>query len=142
VRPGQGRQLPGDRPVGAARHKVVQSPLRDTQGPGGLGLGLALLQHPPRGDHEFRGEFLHHVAPFPFRLAASLQTSESSDVSQTDNGLTASPSARCTPRCTGDAESANEPTADPLADFVASLTAEQRQRLAALLTGQREGDAS
>jgi hypothetical protein len=46
-----------------------------------------------------------------------------------------SPSARCA----GEANSANEPTADPLAEFVASLTAEQRQRLASLLAGKREG---
>jgi hypothetical protein len=48
-------------------------------------------------------------------------------------------SARCTTRCTGDAESADEPTTDPLAVFVASPTAEQRQRLANLLTGEYEG---
>lgn len=54
--------------------------------------------------------------------------------------VTSSPAARCTARCTGEADSANEPTADPLADFVSSLTAEQRQRLAALLTGKREAD--
>ena len=68
-----------------------------------------------------------------------LQTSESPAVSKNPNEVTSSPSARCTARCTGGADSANEPTADPLADFVASLTDEQRQRLAALLTGKREG---
>ena len=68
-----------------------------------------------------------------------LQTSESPAVSENPSRVTSSPSARCTARCTGEAESANEATADPLADFVASLTAEQRQRLAALLTGKQEG---
>src|SRR5690348_2543983 len=53
--------------------------------------------------------------------------------------LTSSSSLRCTARCTGEADSANETTADPLAAFVASLTAEQRERLARLLTGEREG---
>jgi hypothetical protein len=68
-----------------------------------------------------------------------LQTSESPAVSENLKEVTSSPSARCTARCTGEADSANEPTADPLAEFVASLTAEQRHRLASLLTSKREG---
>jgi hypothetical protein len=64
-----------------------------------------------------------------------LQTSESPAVSGISKEVTSSPSARCT----GEADSANEQTADPLANSVASLTDKQRQRLAALLTGKREG---
>ena len=64
-----------------------------------------------------------------------LKTSVLPVASEPPKEVTSSPSARCT----GEAESANEPTADPLADLVASLTDEQRQRLAALLTGKREG---
>jgi hypothetical protein len=64
-----------------------------------------------------------------------------SDGSQHSSGseLTATSSPRCTSRCT---ENENEPHGDPLAGFVASLTAEQRQRLADLLAGSKEGDAS
>jgi hypothetical protein len=68
-----------------------------------------------------------------------LQTSERPVASGNLSELASSPSARCTARCTGEAESANGPTADPLADFAASLTAEQRQRLARLLASKREG---
>jgi hypothetical protein len=53
-----------------------------------------------------------------------------------DAQVTHPESAICTPVCTNPAK---EPNADPLAEFVASLTAEQRQRLVALLTGKREG---
>ncbi len=53
--------------------------------------------------------------------------------------LTSSDFARCTARCT---ENENEPHGDPLAGFVASLTPEQRRRLADLLAGSKEGDAS
>jgi hypothetical protein len=53
--------------------------------------------------------------------------------------VTATPSLACTAACTKDGETTN---ADPLAAFVASLTAEQRRRLAALLTEQGEGGAS
>jgi hypothetical protein len=42
-------------------------------------------------------------------------------------------------RCT---ESENEPHGDALAGFVASLTPEQRRRLADLLGGSEEGGAS
>ena len=48
----------------------------------------------------------------------------------------------CTAACTSEPKTANGPAADPLADFVAGLTAEQRQRLAALLTGAKEGGES
>lgn len=54
-------------------------------------------------------------------------------------GVTSSPSLDCTAACISEPETANGPAADPLADFVASLTAEQRQRLAALLIGRKEG---
>jgi len=50
--------------------------------------------------------------------------------------VTSSEPAACTAACTSRAENAN---ADALAAFVASLTPERRQRLAALLTGQSEG---
>jgi hypothetical protein len=53
--------------------------------------------------------------------------------------VTSPESAVCTPVCTN---SAIESLADPLADFVASLTAEQRRRLATLLTRESEEDAS
>ena len=56
-----------------------------------------------------------------------------------DQELTTSDHFRCTPCCT---ENEKEHHADPLAGFVASLTPEQRERLAKLLTGSREGDAS
>jgi hypothetical protein len=52
--------------------------------------------------------------------------------------VTSSHSLRCIARCTESEETAN---ADPLAGFVASLTPEQRKRLADLLVGSKEGDA-
>ena len=58
---------------------------------------------------------------------------------QSGKELTATPSARCTPRCT---ENEIDPHGDPLAGFVASLTPPQRQRLADLLAGSKKGDAS
>ena len=54
-------------------------------------------------------------------------------------GVTSTTSLGCTSVSASEPENANKPAADPLADFVASLTAEQRQRLAALLAGKREG---
>ena len=45
----------------------------------------------------------------------------------------------CTSVSASEPKTANKPAADPLAAFVASLTAEQRQRLASLLTGTQEG---
>jgi hypothetical protein len=58
--------------------------------------------------------------------------------SESPSDVTANPSARCTPRCT---ETGPEANADPLAAFVAGLSAEDRARLAALLTGNGEGGA-
>jgi hypothetical protein len=59
--------------------------------------------------------------------------------STTAQQVTSSSFARCPARCTESQETAN---ADPLADFVASLSPEQRKRLADLLAGSKEGDAS
>ena len=58
------------------------------------------------------------------------------DVTENSQEVTPTPSHRCTPRCSNNAA----PNADPLAVLVASLTPEQRARIAALLTGQAEGD--
>ena len=59
--------------------------------------------------------------------------------STTAQQVTSSDSLRCPARCTESEETAN---ADPLAGFVASLSPEQRQRLADLLAGSKEGGAS
>jgi hypothetical protein len=55
------------------------------------------------------------------------------------SGLTSSPSRISASVSANEPENANDPTADPLAAFVASLTAEQRQRLARMLASQRGG---
>jgi hypothetical protein len=57
----------------------------------------------------------------------------------TNTSVTSSHSVRCPARCTESQETAN---ADPLAGLVASLTPEQRQRLADLLAGSKDGGAS
>ena len=67
-----------------------------------------------------------------------LQTRSLSVISGDNKEVTSLDSARCPARCTESEETAN---ADPLAGFVASLTPEQRQRLADLLAGNKEGGA-
>jgi hypothetical protein len=71
-----------------------------------------------------------------------LQTRRHSNASDNLSVVTATPSLCCTTGCTGNAETANETTADPLIDLIASLTPEQRQRLASMLTGKQEGGES
>ncbi len=71
-----------------------------------------------------------------------LQTRSSSIATSVNKEVTSSQVARCTPRCTENAELTNDSSEAPLAEFVATLTAEQRRRLAAMLLGQGEGHAS
>lgn len=69
-------------------------------------------------------------------LTSSTPNNESPVASVNLSQVTAISSARCTPRCT---ENPNEANSDPLAGFVAGLTAADRARLVALLTGLRGG---
>jgi len=68
--------------------------------------------------------------------AISSDGKSTSIVSENLPEVTATPSVSCTNACTSKAETT---TADPLADFVASLTPEQRRRLADLLINRKEG---
>lgn len=75
----------------------------------------------------------HSVCPRGFEpLTFSSGGYKSSNASDDLSQVTSSDSARCTARCTSNAPDAND---DPLLAFVASLSPEQRQRLAELLTG-------
>jgi hypothetical protein len=62
-----------------------------------------------------------------------LQTRERPVLTDAAKEVTSRDSARCTPGCTREE---TEPSADPLAAFVASLSVEQRRRLAGLLASQ------
>jgi hypothetical protein len=68
-----------------------------------------------------------------------LQTRLSSVATTVNNEVASSQIARCTVGCTDGAASASDPSDVDLADYLASLTTEQRRRLADLLgEGQEE----
>jgi hypothetical protein len=79
------------------------------------------------------------VDPTEARKGTSSVGKSTSIATENLSEVTTTPSSVCTSVCTKGGETAD---ADLLADFVAGLTPEQRRRLAALLAGQSEGDAS
>jgi hypothetical protein len=72
-------------------------------------------------------------------VTPSVSSKGASNASDTHKGLTASPPDACTNACTNNPETGNAATVEALAAALQALSPADRQRLAALLSGQPEG---
>jgi hypothetical protein len=73
-------------------------------------------------------------------VTPSLSSKGSPDTKETDKGLTATAPNACTPACTNEAKSEQTDPVAALATVLLSLSPADRANLAALLSGQADGE--